>query len=394
MGTKGYWLNERRLLVYSRLCVAIYVVGLLSWLTARVWLAEAPITTLRNDFAGLWSVGHMVLQGRASEAYLPDLALAAEAAFVPEHEVRLPWFYPPPVFALIAPLAALPYLPAFFLWTGGGLFGLAWSLRALAPKTPAIWLLLASPGLFWILRFGQTGVLAAALLGGALFFMARGRPLLAGILIGLLTFKPHLGLLVPFALIAGREWRVFAAATLTALGVAAASTLAFGAAVWPRFFEAMEIAMTYQAHGALPHNQLVSLYASLRVLGLSNEPALALQALLGVAVLAVVLRVWHDMGACLMSGALLAAGSLLAAPHVLGYDLAVAAPAVAILAADGLRRGWLPGEREGYILLWFWPLFSGVAAELTRFPVGVAGSLLLFALAARRCRAMGPETAS
>ena len=56
-----------------------------------------------------------------------------------------------------------------------------------------------------------------------------------------------------------------------------------------------------------------------------------------------------------------------------------------------LRRGWLPGEREGYILLWFWPLISGAIAELARFPVGVAGSLLLFALAARRCRVMGPE---
>ena len=96
MGAQGYWLNKRRLTVYSRLCVAMYVVGLLFWLIARVWLAETPFTTLRNDFAGLWSVGHMVLQGRASEAYLPDLALAAEAAFVPEHEVRLPWFYPPP----------------------------------------------------------------------------------------------------------------------------------------------------------------------------------------------------------------------------------------------------------------------------------------------------------
>jgi len=393
MGATGYWLNKRRLIVYSRLCVAIYAVALLSWLIARVWLAETPVTTLRNDFAGLWSVGHMVLQGLASEAYLPDRALAAQAAFVPEHEVRLPWFYPPPVFALIAPLAALPYLPAFFLWTGGGLLCLSWSLRALAPSTPAVLLLLASPGLIWILRFGQAGVLAAALLGAALYFLARGRPMAAGILIGLLTFKPHLGLLVPFALIAGKEWRAFAAATLTTLAIAAASTLAFGAEVWPRFFAAMGTAMAYQAEGALPHNQLVSLYASLRVLGLTNEFALAMQALLSLAVLAVVVRVWHRMGACLLSGALLAAGSLLAAPHVLGYDLALYAPAVAILAADGLRRGWLPGEREGYILLWFWPLFSGAIADLTWFPVGVAGSLLLFALAARRCRVMGPEAA-
>ena len=81
-----------------------------------------------------------------------------------------------------------------------------------------------------------------------------------------------------------------------------------------------------------------------------------------------------------------AAGSLLISHHALGYDLALYAPAVAILAADGLRRGWLPGEREGYLLLWLWPLFSGVITELTGYPFGVAGNLLLFALVYRRCR--------
>ena len=392
MGGDGYWLDRRRLTVCSRLCVALYLAALLSWLAADVWLAEAPVTTLRNDFAGFWSVGHLVLDGRASEAYLPDLALAAQAAYAPEHEVRLPWFYPPQLFFLLAPLAALPYLPAFFLWSGGCLFGLAWSLRALAPETPAVALLLASPGLIWILRFGQTGVLAAALLGGAVFLMARGRPLRAGLLIGLLTFKPQLGLLLPFALVAGKEWRAFAAAAFATLGIAGASTLAFGCDVWPRFLAAMDIAFTLQADGSLPHDQMVSLYAPLRVLGLGHAPAVSLQALLGVAVLALVVRAWRRLGAGLLAGALLAAGSLLVSPHVLGYDLVVFAPAIAILAADGLARGWLPGERAGLILLWFWPLFAGVIAELTGFPVGVAGSLLLFALAARRCRvaARGP----
>ena len=390
MAVGDYWLNKRRILVFSRLCAALYLAGLLAWLIARVWLAETPVTSLRNDFAGFWSIGHMVLQGRASEAYFPQLALAAEAAHVPEHEVHLPWFYPPQVFFLLAPLATLPYLPAFFLWTGGSLLCLAASLRALAPNTPAVWLLLASPGLFWILRFGQTGVLAAAVMGGAVFFLAHGRPLLAGGLIGLLTFKPQLGLLLPFALIAAGEWRAIVAAALTALATAAVSTLSFGLDVWPRFLEAMDIALAMQARGALPYNQMVSLHGFLRTLGVSDGAALALQAALALAVLALVLQVWRRMGACLLSGALLAAGSLLVSPHVLGYDLALYAPAVAILAADGVNRGWLAGEREGYILLWFWPLFSGVITELAGYPLGVAGSLLLFVLAYRRCRVMGP----
>lgn len=386
MAEQEYWLNRRRLVVCSRVFVAFYLAALITWLATDVWFAETPIADLKNDFAGFWSVGHMVLEGRAGDAYEPTAALAAQAYHVREHDVHLPWFYPPQLFFLIGPLASLSYFPAFFLWSGGCLLALAWALHALAPRTPAVWLLLASPGLYWILRFGQTGVLAAALLGGALYFMAHRGPLRAGVLIGLLAFKPHLGLLLPFALVAGRQGRVFAAATLTVLGVAGLCVLAFGSEIWLRFFDGIEVAMTWQARNALPPSQLVSLYAPLRVLGLADRPALALQAVLALAVLAVVLRVWYRTGPTLPAGALLAAGSLLVSPHVLGYDLVVLAPAIAILAAEGVERGWLPGERESLILLWVWPLFSGVIATLTGFPVGVAGSLLLFALAARRCR--------
>jgi len=355
MAEQEYWLDRRRLLVCSRVFVAFYLAALFAWLATDVWLAETPVTALRNDFAGFWSVGRMVLEGQAGEAYDPAAAFASQARHVPEHDVRLPWFYPPQMFFLFGPIASLSYFPAFFLWSGVCLLALAGALHTLAPRMPAVWLLLASPGLYWILRFGQTGVLAAALLGGALYFMTHRGPLRAGVLIGLLAFKPHLGLLLPFALIAGRQGRVFAAATLTVLGVAGACALAFGPEIWLRFFDAMHVALNWQA-------------------------------LLAVAVLAVVLRVWSRAGPSLPAGALLAAGSLLVSPHVLGYDLVVLAPAIAILAAEGAKHGWLPGEREGLIALWVWPLFSGVIAELTGIPVGVAGSLLLFALAARRCR--------
>jgi hypothetical protein len=136
MTTAGYWLNKDRLMIYSRLFVAAYALGLMAWLVARIGLADISIATLQNDFAALWSVGHMVLQDRASEAYVPELALAAEAELVPEHEVRLPWFYPPPVFALVAPLAALPFLPAFFLWSGGSL---AWPSSCGRAGASPIW---------------------------------------------------------------------------------------------------------------------------------------------------------------------------------------------------------------------------------------------------------------
>jgi hypothetical protein len=389
MASLNYWLNEQRLRVYPRIFLAIYGSIILYWITNQFWLVEEPITALRNDFAGFWSVGHMVLEGRASEAYIPDEAYAAQATYVPGHVVHLPWFYPPQFFFVVGPLAGLPYFAAFFLWTLGSLSCLALALRALAPHPSTIWILLASPGLFWTLRWGQSGILAAALLGGAIYCLAHRNHLRTGILIGLLAFKPQFGLLIPFALIAGRQWRVFAVATATTIVIVGISSLFFGVEVWPNFFEAMSLSMAMQFDGTLPHSQMVSLSALLSTIGLSYEVARAWQILQSFTVLVVVLHVWLRLGPCLLSGAILAAGSVLATPHILGYDLVLFAPSIAILAWDGYQRGWLWGERIIYLLLWIWPWVSDAVANVTDISIGVVGSFLLFTLAFRRCRVIG-----
>ena len=70
---------------------------------------------------------------------------------------------------------------------------------------------------------GQNGFLSAALFLGGVLNIDR-RPILSGVLIGLLTFKPHLGVVLPFALVALGAWRVIASAAVTALALFAAAT--------------------------------------------------------------------------------------------------------------------------------------------------------------------------
>lgn len=391
MPPKKFWLNERRIRVYPRLFLIVYMGGLAYWAAEHFWVAEVATTALRNDFAGFWSVGHLVLEGRAWEAYDPSLVFAIEATLVPEYEMYLHWFYPPQFFFLVGPLALLPYFAAFVVWVGATCACLAVATRVWAPHPTTLWLFMASPGLIWILRYGQTGVLAAALLSGALYFMTRGYHYRAGILIALLTFKPQLGVLVPFALIAGKQWRVFAAATLATIFIMGASALVFGLETWPSFIDAINLAMTLQSHDALPQDQVVSLYAPLRTAGISDQTALVLQIALGLAVLVLVLQVWQRFGVCRMSVALLLAGSVLVSPKVLSYDLAVFAPAIAILVWDGIERGWFLGERTSYIILWFWPLISGAVGDLVGVQVGVCGSLILFFLILRRIRMFGTD---
>src|SRR5439155_21513049 len=105
-----------------------------------------------------------------------------------------------------------------------------WIVRRL----PAIALALACPYTAWNFLAGQNGFLTGALLGAGLLCLER-RPILAGVFIGCLTYKPQFGILFPVALIAARQWRVCVSTALTAIVLAAASVAAFGLDAWLAF---------------------------------------------------------------------------------------------------------------------------------------------------------------
>ncbi len=79
----------------------------------------------------------------------------------------------------------------------------------------------------------QNAALMTALIGGGLL-LAQTRPRLGGALIGLASFKPQLGLVLPLYLLR-RAPLTFLYAALAALALAAASLWAFGPAAWAGF---------------------------------------------------------------------------------------------------------------------------------------------------------------
>src|SRR5205085_656614 len=153
-----------------------------------------------------------------------------------------------PFFLFVAAtLALLPYTAALAVWQA---FTLALYLvvtRAIiANQAPEdrqdgdgarpSWLLLAVafPAVFVNLGHGHNGFLTAALLGGGLILLDR-RPVVAGILFGLMAYKPQFGLMIPLALAAGGRWRTIAAAAVTVAALVVTTTLVFGFDVWPAF---------------------------------------------------------------------------------------------------------------------------------------------------------------
>lgn len=262
-------------------------------------------------------------------------------------------------------------------------------------KHDKLWLLLAAayPAVFINLGHGHNGFLTAALFGGALVLLDR-RPLVAGLLFGLLAYKPQFGLLIPLVLIASGRWRAFAAASATVIVLTIVTTLAFGPQVWDAFLASMQFtrAVVLEA-GETGWEKIQSVFSWVRMWGGPVPLAYAIQGLLTIALAAALTWLWRSEAAFALKAAALAMAAMLATPYALDYDMMLLAVALAFLAASGLARGFAPYEISALAMLWLVPLVARSCAEWTLVPLGVIAMLLVFALILRRALTeAAPET--
>ena len=101
------------------------------------------------------------------------------------------------------------------------------------------------------------------------------------------------------------------------------------------------------------------------------------------------MRIWRNESALPFKAAALIAGGVLVTPYSLDYDLVVMGPAIAFLAAYGLKRGFLPYEKSALAFCWLAPLITRSLAQYIGLPLGLIALLILFALAYRRAVAEG-----
>ena len=188
---------------------------------------------------------------------------------------------------------------------------------------------------------GQNGFLTAALIGGTLYLIPV-RPVLAGICLGLLSYKPQYGLLFPLVLIATSHWRVFFSAGATTASMAVVSWLAFGTESWQAFFHWMPVfSQAFLTEGKATWWKLQSLFSLVRFLGGSEQLAWIFQWALSAAVATVLVVMWRSRISYSLKAAALATGTLLITPYLFMYDLMVLAIAAGFLVRIGLRTGFV-----------------------------------------------------
>lgn len=381
----GEWLTAKRMRGYSLMLLGLSVLVFAGWIVTSDGLLDRNGQPIGTDFSNVYAAGTLTWQGRAADAYSPALQHAAEKAVFGGREVPFyGWHYPPFFLAIAVLVAAVPYAFGLAIWLAASFAAYLAVIRAILPRPETLLVAAAFPAVFVNVGHGQNGFLTAALLGGALHFLDR-RPWLAGMLIGLLAYKPQFGVLIPIALLAGGRWRTIGAAATTVAALVAISFAMLGGGIWQAFADSMNFTQTVVLEqGGTGWQKIQSIFAAVRAWGASVPVAYAVQCSLLAMLAASLAWLWHSDAAFELKAAALALGSLLATPYVLDYDLVVLAVAIAFFARHGLRHGFRDFEISLLAAAWIVPLLSRSIAGVSHIPLGLLVQLALYAFVMRR----------
>ena len=352
----------------------------IAWLS-HWWIYDPRGIGIPTDFVNVWAAGKLVLDGTPALAYDWDVQKKVEVALLGQDFMGyFAWHYPPPFLFVASFLAQFPYAVAFAGWMAISAVPYVAVVRGIVGRPFGLMLAIAFPMVFSNTLVGQNGFLTAALIGGTLYLLP-ARPVLAGICLGLLSYKPQYGLLFPLVLIAAGQWRAFVSAGMTVAALFFASWLAFGTEAWQAFFHWMPtFSQAFLSDGKATWWKLQSLYSLLRFLGGPETFAWAVHWVFTASIATVLVLMWRSRIPYALKAAALAAGTLLVTPYLFMYDMVVLAVPVAFLVRLGLKGGFRPYELPAL----------GVALALiisfifTGFPVGLGATLIVASLVLRR----------
>ena len=372
------WLTGARARAYGWLLLIVTGAAMLAWIGFSRGGVDAAGKPLGTDFASFWTASQLALEGTPAKAYDVGVHHARQAALFGRDLGYAAFFYPPMFLLICLPLALAPYFVSLALWLGAS--GLAYwrMIRAWLGERLGALPALAFPAVFLNIGHGQNAFLSAALFGAGALWLER-RPWLAGLCLGALVYKPHLGLLIPLALVASGRWKTIAAAGATAAALAAVSLAIFGADTWRAFLAHAGLARAALEQGLVGDAKMQSAFAAVRLLGGPVGLAYGVQA--ATAALAAAALLWLQRRAPRgpAEGPALAAAALLASPFVLDYDLLLLAVPLAWLAREGLETGFRPWEKTTLAAAFVLPAISRSLATSLHLPLAplVVGALLL-----------------
>ena len=364
---------------FKRVGTAMAILVILVAIAEFFWNASNPTD---RDFISFWGAAQLALSGDPAAAYDQARLHEVQSAVVTfVNGDGMPFPYPPAFLLLVAPFGLLPFAVSLALWSATTFAVYFVLLRRMFPQSG--WLAAAFPPAFINAAVGQNAFVTAAIFIGGMLLLQR-RPFAAGLLLGCLVIKPQLGLFLPIALLAARQWRAIAGAAVSSLGLLAVGAAAFGLTATEAWLAQMPLYVNIGRDGLVGWHKMASVYAAMRQAGAGLELAFAGHLLVAAAAALLVWQVWRSQAEASAKAGTLAAATLLASPYVFPYDAVLLVVVFFWLAQRGAPA--LP-----LAVLWCLPLLTiaqiaSVHGPVNLSPVVPIGLLVLGALHLRASR--------
>ncbi|MEO1700736.1 MAG: glycosyltransferase family 87 protein [Pseudomonadota bacterium] len=338
----------------NAVCVFLFVtiVALLLYTQRLIGLATAAwVGDLKafsqTDFVNNWFAVKLASQGKLPlifdfQAYFAELKLE----FGDDVDQRA-WSYPPHFLLLLLPLGSFELVTAAIVYQLSGFLFFIFSVWALIRQfkpddvqTPALVLSLSlAPYCLLQLAAMQNGFWFSGLmlLG---FAHAGTRPVAAGLCFAMLTTKPQLGILIPFFLMFSGYWRTIVFTIIWTSLLLLATGLTFG-------FDVLLLYLTGTAPsqaGVLTNWNGVFLYmmpsliASLRIMGLGSQTAVALYVLWFAILIGPVLWLIWKTSDPLQRVFASVCGTFVLTPYSFSYDMGALCAVAVLLALSEIGR--------------------------------------------------------
>ncbi len=370
--------SKVRVRLIAAFIAAIYAAALMKYWAGHINFVAPDGYPLGHDFYCFWVAGRLALHGQIATLIDPVAFQQALNTMLPGQTAVYPWNYPPTFLMVAAPLGLLPLPWAYGLFQALTFFGFAGVLYRIVPRDETV-IIAAFSGLAGLnIIYGQNGFLTGSLFLIAVNALCRKDQRLAGIALGFLTIKPHLGVLVPLVLILTRQFKAIVWATVTAAALAAVSIALFGWAPWQGFFAAMQRMAGIVQAGGLPWNHMPSVFSTLQLLHVPRAPAMMAHCV--VAAGAVLWLCRMALRSPQMAFLMLGPVTVLASPYIVTYDLFVLAPPVLWWGKAIHERGLTPYDRRWFGLAVIAPALFIPLQVVMSVPLGIISVMIMVGL--------------
>ncbi|MEZ5870877.1 MAG: glycosyltransferase family 87 protein [Nitratireductor sp.] len=280
---------------------------------------------LGRDFLNTWHYGLAAWNGEAMTYYSVWDYNAVLDRLIPGHDYPdQNWSYPPHYMLLAAPLGLMGYNCALAVFTLIGLFG--WWKVVVQPfaETENRVALFTMPTLTVYLLCGQVSALITVALV-VIYRSLDNRPILAGLILALLTVKPQIGLLFPLFLILTGRWRVFLVAAVGTVALIGASLLIHGVEPW-RYY--LVDGISVQSSTLIGSNFVVTglmptIFVNAVMAGVPKTAAMAAHGMVALGAMAAMVWTLLKCRDPFLQFASLVAATLIITPYLMSYDTLV-----------------------------------------------------------------------